>query len=295
MADQERKLQNNLILRQHHQYQIDHDFTPYLEMHDWVNKLIERFSHPFDYTPSFYSRIYYSHILTHDWLSRHKPYADTGTNTNNKEYTDTSVQTDNVEPTSQLALATYINIRKCLDELQRQQRLENQYSVGTNTETDIVDIDINSQFDETAWLNPYKTPAWADYETQSEPSLESVELAVLRDLYKSDSASSDTEHVIAAEPTSESPPTHTEINMSPPPRLRKRRYQPDNKETPRWSLRIKTMHQSKKNCSSGSSPIAHKGIQLLKVWHILKIGLAHGGEYLEIANFLYDRNTLTQD
>ena len=33
----------------------------------------------------------------------------------------------------------------------------------------MVKIDVNSQFDETAWLNPHKTPMWADYETQSEP------------------------------------------------------------------------------------------------------------------------------
>ena len=186
-------------------------------------------------------------ILMHDWLSRCKPYTDTSTNTDNiKEYTDTSIQTDKEEFVSSISLATYINIRKCLDELQHQQRLENQCSVGTNTETDIVDIDVNSLFDGTAWLNPYKTPAWADYETQSEPALESAELVVLRDLYKSDSAS-ETEYVIASEPTSELPPILTKTDTSQPPRRRKHRYQPDNEEMPRRSLRIKTMHQSRKN------------------------------------------------
>ena len=233
MADRERKLRNNLLLRQHHQYQIDHNYTPYLETHDTVNELIERFSDPFDYTPGFYSRIYYSHILTHDRLN------------SQKTYTSTSVQTDKEELVSSLSVATYLNIRKRLDELQRQQKLENQRSVGIST--DLVEIDVNSQFDETAWLNPPRTPAWADYETQSEPSLESVELAVVRDLYKSDNTSSDTEHVIAAEPTSESPPTVTETDTSQQPRRRKRRYQPDSKETPRCSLRIKTTHQYKKN------------------------------------------------
>ena len=217
--DRERKLRNNLLLRQHHQYQIDHNYTPYLETHNIVNELIERFSDPFDYTPGFYSRIYYSHILMHDRLNQHKTY------------TDTSIQTDKEELITTLSVATYLNIRKRLDELQRQQRLENQRSIGTNT--DLVEIDVNSQFDETAWLNPPRTPAWADYETQSEPSLESVELAVLRDLYKTDNTSSDTEYVIAAEPISESPPTLTETDTSHQPRCRKCRYQPDSEETPR--------------------------------------------------------------
>ena len=88
---------------------------------------------------------------------------------------------------------------------------------------------------------------WADYETQSEPSLESVELAVLRDLYKTDNTLSDTEYVTASEPTSESPQTHTEIDTSLPLQHRKHRYQPDNKETPRRSLRIKTTHQFRQN------------------------------------------------
>ena len=145
----------------------------------------------------------------------------------------------------------YINIRKHLDELQCQQRLQTQCSVGTDTETNSVDIRINTdhnlQFDETAWLNPYKTPVWADYETQSEPSLESVELAALRDLYKTDNTSSDTEYVTVSEPTSESPPTYTKIDMLPLPQHCKHRYQPDNKETPRRSLRIKTTHQFRQN------------------------------------------------
>ena len=161
MADRERKLRNNLLLRQHHQYQIDHNYTPYLKTHDTVNELIERFSDPFDYTPGFYSRIYYSHILTHDRLHQRKTY------------TDTSVQTNKEELVTTLSVATYLNIRKRLDELQRQQKLENQRSVGINT--DLVEIDVNSQFDETVWLNRPRTPAWADYKTQSEPSLESVE------------------------------------------------------------------------------------------------------------------------
>ena len=198
-------------------------------MHDIVNELIERFSSPFDYTPGFYSRIYYSHILTHDRLNQCKAYTDTGTNTNNKEYTDTSVQTNKEELITSISLTTYLNIRKRLDELQCQQKLENQCSVGINT--DIVEIDVNSQFDETAWLNPHKTPAWTDYKTQSEPSLESVELVVLRDLYKSDNTSSDTEYIIAAEPTSASPPTLTETDTSQPPRCCKCRYQPDSEET----------------------------------------------------------------
>ena len=233
MADRERKLRNNLLLRQHHQYQIDRNYTPYLETHDTVNELIERFSDPFDCTPSFYSRIYYSHILTHDQLN------------SQKTYTSTSVQTDKEELASSLSVATYLNIRKCLDELQRQQKLENQRSIGINT--DLVEIDVNSQFDETAWLNPPKTPVWADYETQSEPSLESVELAVLRDLYKTDDTSSDTELIVATELTLESPPTFTETNTSQQPRCRKRRYQLDSEEMPRRSLRIKTTHQYRKN------------------------------------------------
>ena len=245
MADQERKLRNNTLLRQHHQYQIDHNYTPYLETHNIVNELIKRFSDPFDYTPGFYSCIYYSHILTHDRLNQHKAHTDTGTNTNNKEYADTSIQTDKEEFVTSLSLATYLNIRKRLDELQHQQKLENQRSIGINT--DLVKIDVNSQFDKTAWLNPDKTPVWANYETQSEPSLESVELAVLRDLYKSDSAPSETENVTASEPTPESPPPFTETDTSQPPQRRKRKYQPDSEETPRCSLRIKTTHQSNQN------------------------------------------------
>ena len=211
-----------------------------------------RFSHPFDYTPGFYSCVYYSHILMHDWISWRKPYSDTGINTNYiKEYIDTSIQTSDGEFVSQISLATYINIRKRLDELRRQQRLQNQHSIGTNTEINSVNIRIstnhNLQFNETVWLNPYQTPAWADYETQSEPSLESVELVVLRDLYKSDNTSSDTEYVIAVEPTSESPPTHTETNTSQLPQCCKHRYQLDSEETPRRSSRIKTTHQSKQN------------------------------------------------
>ena len=101
-----------------------------------------------------------------------------------------------------------------LNKLQHQQKLENQRSVGINT--DIIEVDVNSQFDETAWLNPYKTPTWADYKTQSEPSLESVELAVLGDLYKSDNTS-DTEYIIARERTPELPPTLTETDTSQPP------------------------------------------------------------------------------
>ena len=189
-----------------------------------VNELIERFSSPFDYTPSFYSCIYYAHILTHNWISRRKPYTDTGTNTNKiKEYTDTGVQTYNDEfvPQSQITLTTYLNIRKCLDKLQRQQRLQNQHSVGTSTETNSankgINTDHNLQFDETVWLDPLYIPVWADYETQSEPSLESAELAVLRDLYKSDDTSSDTEYIVAQEPTPESPPTFTETDTSQPP------------------------------------------------------------------------------
>ena len=176
MVDRERKLRHNALLRQHQQYQIDHNYTPYLKTHNIVNELIERFSDPFDYTPSFYSRIDYSHILTHDWLNQYKEHADTGTNTNNKEYADTSVQTDKEELVTTLSLATYLNIRKRLDKLQRQQKLENQCSIGINT--DLVEIDVNSQFDETVSLNPHKTPAWADYETQSEPSLESVQCTI---------------------------------------------------------------------------------------------------------------------
>ena len=86
-------------------------------MHERVNELIERFSSPFDYTPGFYSQIYYTHILMHDWISWRKPYADTSTNTNNiKEYADTSIQTHNDKfiLQSQIAFATYINIRKRL-------------------------------------------------------------------------------------------------------------------------------------------------------------------------------------
>ena len=113
-----------------------------------------------------------------DWLNQYKEHTDTGTNTNNKKYADTSIQTDKEEPITSISVATYLNIRKRLDELQHQQKLENQRSIGINT--DIVEININSQFDETVWLNPHKTPTWADYKTQSEPSLDSVELAVLR-------------------------------------------------------------------------------------------------------------------
>ena len=232
MVDRERKLQNNLLLRQHHQYQIDHNYTPYLETHNTVNELIERFSSPFDYTLVFIAT-----SITHTFSRT------TGSIT--KEYKNTSVQTDKEELISSLSVATYLNIRKRLDELQHPQKLENQRSVGINT--DLVKIDVNSQFDETAWLNPHKTPVWADYETQSEPSLESVELVVLRDLYKSDNTSSETEIITATELTAESPPTFTETDMSPQPRCCKCRYQPDSKETPRRSLRIKTTHQSKQN------------------------------------------------
>ena len=93
---------------------------PYLKTHDIVNELIERFSFPFDYTPGFYSRIYYSHILTHDQLNQYKEHTDTDTNTSNKEYTDTSIQTDKEELITSISLATYLNIRKHLNELQRQ-------------------------------------------------------------------------------------------------------------------------------------------------------------------------------
>ena len=44
-----------------------------------------------------------------------------------------------------------------------------------------------------------------------------------------------------------------------------------------------------------SARYSNKNIQLLKVWHIFKIRLKYNGEYLEIANYLYDRNTITPD
>ena len=69
--------------------------------------------------------------------------ADSNTSTNTdpvKEYTDTSVQTSHTEFVSQIPLATYINIRKRLNELQHQQRLENQCSIGTDTETNTINF-----------------------------------------------------------------------------------------------------------------------------------------------------------
>ena len=251
---------------------------PYLETHDTVNKLIERFLDPFDYTPGFYSHIYYLHILTHDRLN------------SQKTYTNTSIQTDKEELVSSLSVTTYLNIRKCLDKLQRKQKLENQRSV---VNTDLVEIDVNSQFDETAWLNPDKTPAWADYKTQSEPSLESVELAVLRDLYKSDNTSSDTEYIIAAEPTLELPPTFTETDTSQPPRHRKHRYQLDNEETPRHSLRISVQEELEFWFTINSAQYSNEDRQLLKVWYIVKIRLERDN-YLEIGNYLYSRNAISR-
>ena len=194
--------------------------TPYLEAHQRVNELIERFSQLFDYTPGFISRIYYTHILTHDWISQHRPYSNTSLNTDPvKEYTDTGIQTSRAEFISQIPLTTYINIRKCLDKLQRQQRLENQRSVGTDTETKTVDISISTHnsfgLDISVWLySPYQTPEWLSqlYEPEEEASLELARQATLREIFQSDS-----EYITASEPTSESPLTHTEIDMSLPP------------------------------------------------------------------------------
>ena len=155
----------------------------------------------------------------HNWISQHKSYSDTSINTDNiKEYTDTSIQTSCVEFISQIPLATYINIRKHLDELQHQQRLENQRSVGTDTETNTIDIGVNTHnsfgFDISAWLDsPYQTPEWLSqlYEPE-EASLELTRQAALREIFQSDS-----KYITASEPTSESPPTHTEIDTSSPP------------------------------------------------------------------------------
>ena len=129
-----------------------------------------------------------------------------------KEYTDISVQTSDAEFVSQIPLATYINIRKCLNELQCQQRLENQHSIGTDTETNTVDIGINTHnsfgFDISAWLDsPYQTPEWLSqlYEEEEEPSAESARLNTLREIFQSDS-----KYITASELTSESPPTHTQ-------------------------------------------------------------------------------------
>ena len=52
-----------------------------------------------------------------DRLNQYKEHADTGTNTSNKEYADTSIQTDKEELVTSISLATYLNVRKRLDEL----------------------------------------------------------------------------------------------------------------------------------------------------------------------------------
>ena len=184
----------------------------------------------------------------HDWISRHKSYSDTSINTNNiKEYTDTSIQTSEAEFISQIPLATYINIRKCLDKLQCQQRLENQCSIGTDTETNTVDISVNTHnsfgFNISPWLDlPYQTPEWLSQLYKPEEALsELARQAALREIFQSDS-----KYITASEPTSESPLTLTEIDTSPSPQHCKCKHQ-DNEETPRRSLRLKTTHQSKQN------------------------------------------------
>ena len=89
----------------------------------------------------------------------------------------------------------------------------------------------------SVWLDlPYQTPQWLSqlYEPEEEPSSEEARLTALREIFQSDS-----KYITASELTSESPPTHTEIDTLPLPQCRRRKYQ-DNQETPRQSPRIKT-------------------------------------------------------
>ena len=138
-------------------------------------------------------------ILTQDWISKRREYSTISTNTDPvKEYTDTGINTSHTEFISQIPLATYINIRKHLDDIQCQQKADNYHSVGPNTaiESNRTDISINTNnscgFDTAAWSESYQSAEWSEQlhteeEALSEPSLTSAELIALNKLYQSDS------------------------------------------------------------------------------------------------------------
>ena len=130
-AERARKARNNELLRRHHQTQVDNTYTPYLTKFLQLNQAIERYSGPFGYNPNLISRIFYVHILTLNYLDTRPT-----NNTLTTEHAEVGIQTDDTPVVSTLSLATYINIQKRLDELQRQNRLENQRDQGTSTETD---------------------------------------------------------------------------------------------------------------------------------------------------------------
>ena len=243
-AEWARRIRNSEELCQHHQRQINTEFAPYLFIFCWLSEVIKRYSKPFDFNPGLNSWIFFSHILTLDRLSR-----DTNTNTVStpaRQLVDTGTQTSDVEFVSSISLTTYINIRKCLDDLQHQQRLENQRDIGTSTEINTVTVGTNTHnsfsFDISVWLNsPYQTIA----------EIYKEELVDLKDFEL------DSNYITAHEPTTELPPANDTL-LPPPPWCHKCKWQ-ENEEMPRWSLRLKTSLQYKQNwgvgcCAEGSCP-----------------------------------------
>ena len=191
---------------------------------------------PFDYSPNLISHIYYTHV-TLDYLNQQlRPATNTLTATI-KEHTDVGIQTDDAPVVSTLSLATYINIRKRLDELQRQERLENQRDMGINTETDTVDIRVNTRnsfgFDISAWTElHHQTPEWLQelYNPIDNPAEELARQQVLEDLFAED--------LTVYRLTTELLPVTNTSETSP--RRPNKRKQQTNEEMPRRSLRLKT-------------------------------------------------------
>ena len=238
-AERARKARNNELLRRHHQTQVDNTYAPYLTKFLQLNQAIERYSGPFDYNPNLISRIFYTHILTLNYLNS-RP-------TNNiltTEHTEVGIQTDDTPVVSTLSLATYINIRKRLDELQRQNRLENQRDQGTSTETDTVDIGVNTNnsfgFDISSWIeSPIQTPDWIQelYEPINDPAAELARQEALYSIFRED--------LTEYSPTIESPPITDTIDTSP--RRPNKRKRVASNETPRRSLRLRTSLKGRRN------------------------------------------------
>ena len=241
-AERARKARNNELLRRHHQTQVDNTYTPYLTKFLQLNQAIERYSGPFDYHPNLISRIFYAHILTLNYLNT-RPTNNTPTVTST-ERTEVGIQTDETPVVSTLSLTTYINIRKRLDELQRQNRLENQQDQGTSTETDTVDVGVNTNnsfgFDISSWIeSPIQTPDWIQklYEPIDDPAAELARQEALYCLFRED--------LTEYSSTIESPQITDTIDTSP--RRPNKRKRVANNETPRRSLRLRTSLKSRGN------------------------------------------------
>ena len=128
------------------------------------------------------------HILTLNYLDTRPT-----TNTLTIEHAEAGIQTDDTPVVTTLSLATYINIRKHLDELQKQNRLENQRDQGTNTETDTADIGVNTNnsfgFDISSWIeSPYQTPDWIQelYKPIDNPAAELARQEALYSIFRED-------------------------------------------------------------------------------------------------------------